>query len=108
MPHQSPRISARRLGSIVGPLIAGVATSSIGPEGLFLTKRVAHVLMILFTIWRMLVRAPVPEADKTAVQFTVPARVSTPETAALSAGGDEVEPLPPSDPDAPAHEEKAL
>lgn len=83
------------LGSIVGPLIAGFAMTGLGPQGLFLTSIGAHVAMIGFTIWRILVRAPVPVADKTAFQVSVPARVLTPETAALAGGETEAQPLEP-------------
>lgn len=81
------------IGSIVGPLVAGFAMSEAGPQGLFLTTIGAHVLMILFTVWRIMVKAPVQEADKTSFQITVPARASTPETASLATGEGENEPL---------------
>ncbi|PRY80917.1 MFS transporter [Marivita geojedonensis] len=80
------------IGSIIGPLIAGVLMTEFGPQGLFLTTVVAHVVMILFTIWRIRVKAPVPDAKKTAFQVSVPARAATPETAVLAAGQDKVEP----------------
>ncbi len=83
------------IGSIIGPLIAGVAMTEVGPQGLFLTTVGAHVLMILFTMWRIMVKAPVPEAEKTAFQVSVPARVATPETAALAGGQTESAPLEP-------------
>jgi MFS family permease len=73
------------LGSIIGPLVAGLAMAELGPRGLFVTTIAAHVLMIAFTIWRISIRAPVAEADKTAFQITLPARAATPETAALAA-----------------------
>ncbi len=79
------------VGSIVGPLIAGITMTEIGPQGLFLTTVGAHVLMIAFTIWRILVKAPVPEVDKSAFRITVPARAATPETAVLAGGEDDTE-----------------
>ena len=45
--------------------------------------------MIAFAIWRILVRAPVPDSDKNPFQITLPARAATPETAALAGGADE-------------------
>ncbi|MEX0282384.1 MAG: hypothetical protein AB3N13_14465, partial [Arenibacterium sp.] len=83
------------IGSIVGPLIAGVAMTELGPRGLFLTTIGAHVLMILFPAWRISVRAAVQEGEKTPFQISVPARAATPETAALAAGEKEAEPLAP-------------
>lgn len=77
------------LGSIVGPLIAGIAMTNLGPQGLFLTTVVAHLVMIGFTIWRILVKAAVPEAEKTSFQISVPARAVTPETAVLASGDAE-------------------
>lgn len=89
------------LGSIVGPLIAGVAMTGLGPQGLFLTTVGAHAVMILFALWRIRIRTAVPEAEKTAFQVGLPGRSSTPETAALAGGEEEAEPLPPleEDPD---------
>ncbi|MGR3374471.1 MFS transporter [Pseudooceanicola nanhaiensis] len=83
------------LGSILGPLMAGVAMSSVGPRGLFLTTVAAHVVLIAFTLWRMSLRGAVPQADKAAFQISVPARATTPETAALSGGEEEALPLEP-------------
>ncbi|MBV7397396.1 MFS transporter [Mameliella sediminis] len=81
------------IGNIAGPLIAGVAMSATGPQGLFLTTIVAHVIMILYTVWRILQRAAVRDEDKTAFQISAPARGITPETAALAGGEDEAEEL---------------
>lgn len=85
------------LGSIIGPLIAGLLMTRLGVQGLFLTTLAAHVAMIVFTLWRITRRAPVAEADKAAFRISVPARASTPETAVLAAGEDEASPLPPAD-----------
>ncbi|MEN0000815.1 MAG: MFS transporter [Pseudomonadota bacterium] len=76
------------IGSIVGPLVAGLAMSGFGPQGLFLTTVAAHVAIIAFTLWRMRARAAVPESEKTAFKISVPARAATPETAALARGSD--------------------
>ncbi|WP_210093933.1 MFS transporter [Ruegeria sp. HKCCSP346] len=77
------------LGSIVGPLIAGVAMTGLGPQGLFMTTVAAHCLMIVFTFWRIMAKSAVPESDKTAFRVSAPARVVTPETAVLAVGEDE-------------------
>ena len=77
------------LGSIIGPLVAGIAMTELGPRGLFLTTVAAHLLMIAFTLWRISVKAAVPEDEKTAFQISVPARAATPETAVLAAGDAE-------------------
>ena len=76
------------MGSIIGPLVAGIGMASVGPSGLFATSLVAHVVLLVFTLWRMRVRAPVPDADKSAFIFTPPARTATPETSVLVHGQD--------------------
>jgi MFS family permease len=81
------------VGSILGPLVAGVAMSGIGAQGLFVTTIAAHVLMIGFTILRIARRAPVESQDKASFQVSPPARAVTPETAALAAGEGEAQPL---------------
>ncbi|MFW5654288.1 MAG: MFS transporter [Roseicyclus sp.] len=87
------------LGSIIGPLVAGIAMTEAGPRGLFFTIMAAHVAMILFTVLRMAIREAVPEADKTPFQMSLPTRAVTPETVALAAGEEEAAPL-----DIPAEE----
>ncbi len=81
------------IGSIVGPLIAGIIMSGVGPRGLFLTTVLAHGFMISFAIWRINKRAPVQESDKGAFRVSMLARSVTPETAALAGGKDEAAPL---------------
>jgi MFS family permease len=76
-------------GSILGPLAAGVGMAETGATGLFVTSLVAHVALLLFTIWRILARAPVRDSDKTAFVAAPSARTSTPETAALAIGSEE-------------------
>lgn len=85
------------IGSIVGPLVAGVMMSAVGPRGLFLTTISAHVLMIAFTLWRMTQRSAVAESDKGVFHVSVPARVATPETTVLATGEEEDLPLEPED-----------
>jgi MFS family permease len=72
------------LGSIIGPLVAGIAMGRLGETGLFMTSLGAHVLLVVFTLVRMKMRAAVREAEKTAFMATPPTRVMTPETAAMA------------------------
>ena len=81
------------LGSIIGPLMAGVMMSVVGALGLFVTTVAAHVLMILYTVWRILQRAAVAEEDKGAFQITLSAKTTTPETATLATGEEDNETL---------------
>ena len=71
------------VGAILGPLIAGFAMSQVGTVGLFSTTMIAHALMVLYTIWRVMRRAPVPAEGKTSFVAAVPPRNSTPQTATL-------------------------
>ncbi|MEM1289212.1 MAG: MFS transporter [Pseudomonadota bacterium] len=74
------------LGSISGPLIGGIAMAELGPSGLFYTTACTHVLLILFTVWRITQRAAVETEDKGAFQISSPARLATPQTEALARG----------------------
>lgn len=73
------------LGSIVGPLLAGVGMSQFGGTGLFMVSLLAHVLIVLFTLYRIGSRAAVPDARKGNFQAAPPGRALTPETAVLAA-----------------------
>lgn len=79
------------LGSIVGPLVAGAAMSTVGPTGLFMATAVAHVLLILQAIWRISRRPPVPREDKVDFVPVPGVRSTTPETIAFGASEEEVE-----------------
>lgn len=79
------------LGSIAGPVAAGYGMAALDESGLFLTSAAAHVLIILFGVLRILMRAPVVEEDKGSFVSVPPGRVSTPETAVLAASAEEAE-----------------
>ncbi len=72
------------VGAIVGPLLAGLGMAQIGVAGLFITTNAAHILMILFTLWRIHTREDVADADKISFKAAPIARNSTPQTAVLS------------------------
>lgn len=77
------------LGSIVGPLLAGVAMSGIGPRGLFVVTAASHVLIILQTLWRISRRPPIAREDKTEFVPMPTVRSTTPEAVAMAAPEDE-------------------
>lgn len=85
------------IGSIIGPLFAGISMSFAGEKGLFVTTLASHICIVVFAIWRILVRAPVASEEKTSFQISAPTRAITPETVALSAGEDESKPLQKKD-----------
>jgi len=78
------------LGSIVGPLAAGAAMSTVGPTGLFMTLAAAHLLLILQAFWRISRRPPVPQEEKVDFVPVPGVRSTTPETIALGASEEEV------------------
>ena len=71
-------------GSILGPFFGGIALSMIGPPALFWTMISSHILIVLFTIWRMSRREPAKSEEKPAFKAYPLARTSTPATEALS------------------------
>lgn len=71
------------VGAIVGPLFAGAVMAVAGPEGMFMAMMASHVLLLGFTIFRVIQRAPVPIDERPDFSGTAPARLSTPETLAL-------------------------
>ena len=78
------------LGSIVGPLAAGAAMSSVGPQALFLVAAGAHALLILQAIYRIWRRPSLSRAEKTDFVPVPTVRSTTPETAVMSAPEDEI------------------
>ncbi|MEM1131274.1 MAG: MFS transporter, partial [Pseudomonadota bacterium] len=74
------------LGSIIGPVMAGAGMAAFGPSGLFLTTVIAHLLMVLVTVWRISRRETVSGVEKTDFKPSAPTRLSTPETAVLAEG----------------------
>ena len=72
------------IGGIVGPFMAGILMSALGPNGLFVTTIGAHIVILIFTGWRVTQRKAVDPDQKTAFIATPPARASTPETAAMA------------------------
>jgi hypothetical protein len=76
-------------GSIVGPLMAGLAMELHGPSGLFMVTLAAHVGVILYALWRITRRAAVAQDEKTHFVPTPTARNTTPQTSALRAGEEE-------------------
>jgi hypothetical protein len=77
------------IGSIVGPLAAGAAMSSVGPTGLFMTTAAAHVLLILQAIYRITRRPSVPREEKVDFVPVPGVRTTTPETILLGASEEE-------------------
>jgi MFS family permease len=79
------------IGAIIGPFVSGAGFALLGETSLFHVTAFSHVVLILFTIWRMTKRASIAPDTKTAFQASPLARTATPETAALARKDDEFE-----------------
>ena len=79
------------LRAIAGPMAAGYGMAAFGQAGLFVTSAVAHVLIILFGLLRISMRAPVVEDGKAAFVSVPQGRMSTPETLVLAASAEAAE-----------------
>jgi MFS family permease len=86
------------IGSMIGPLVAGVLMSGIGPAGLFATAGAAHLVMLLHGVWRLRRSGPVRPEAKGAFVAAPTTRTSTPETLALGATDEELQSLEPREP----------
>ncbi|MBM1218668.1 MFS transporter [Ponticoccus sp. SC2-23] len=91
------------IGSILGPTVAGFAMTSYGASTLFAVTGSAHLLLLLFAIFRLRTAPAVASEDKVAFQAQPLARASTPETAAFSADQAELDADQP--PEEPADQE---
>lgn len=78
------------LGSIIGPLIAGFLMGAIGLGGLFQTMAAAHILIIVYGVWRMTQRGAVALDDKTVFVPSAPTRTVTPQTAVFAPDVEEL------------------
>nr|WP_321981518.1 MFS transporter [uncultured Cohaesibacter sp.] len=73
-------------GTMIGPLLGGVLMSVQGPNGLFVSTTMAHIGILLFTIWRMTQRVAVDVDDKGQFVPISPMRTRTPQTILLADG----------------------
>ena len=76
------------MGSIVGPLLAGFAMGQVGPSGLFMVTLVAHIGLLVYTIYRISRRAGVLADAKKQFVVTPTPRNTTPQTPAFRTGDD--------------------
>ncbi|MBO6918939.1 MAG: MFS transporter [Rhizobiaceae bacterium] len=72
------------VGTISGPLVAGGLMSIYGPQGLFIVVLIAHIVIVVYAIYRMAKRRAVAAADKARFILSNPLRGSTPQTPVLS------------------------
>jgi MFS family permease len=72
------------VGGIVGPLLAGWAMAELADRALFFVTAGSHVIVICYTIWRIVIRDAVAEKDKKEFQVALGGRATTPQTAVFS------------------------
>ncbi|MCX8225868.1 MAG: MFS transporter [Sulfitobacter sp.] len=72
------------LGGIVGPLLAGWAMAMLADRALFIVTAGSHIVVILYTIWRIIQSDAVAIKDKKDFQMAVGGRASTPQTAVFA------------------------
>lgn len=65
-------LSIYALGSIFGPLVSSMVMKHLGDDHLFSFLAVAEVLLLLFVIYRMTVRAPLASDDQETFVFQQP------------------------------------
>tara|TARA_R110002072_G_scaffold30915_4_gene95959 strand:+ start:4734 stop:5264 length:531 start_codon:yes stop_codon:yes gene_type:complete len=65
------------LGSIIGPLVAGIAMAGVGNRALFLVTSFSYVMVIGYTIWRIRKRDRVADSEKSNFQPATAGRTST-------------------------------
>lgn len=70
-------------GTMIGPILAGLAMHGLRPESLFLVTGCAHLLVAGYTALRITQRAPVPVEDKEAFKTLPAERAATPQTTML-------------------------
>lgn len=80
------------IGSIIGPTVAGGLMAETGARSLFYVTFSAHVMVMLYTIWRISKREAVSESEKSSFQPINAGRTSNLQTAELSQADTEDHP----------------
>jgi MFS family permease len=70
-------------GTMIGPVIAALLMSSLGPESIFLATALPHVLLAVYTVLRIGRRAPVPVGARETFKTLPSERGVTPEAGRL-------------------------
>lgn len=77
------------IGSIIGPVLAGISMTYVGPSGLFVLMLLTHIILVAYTLMRIKKRPAVAPEDKGTFVVTNPVRGGTPQTGILSGQADE-------------------
>jgi MFS family permease len=70
-------------GTMIGPILAAQAMSRLMPEGLFAFAAIVHLLLALYTLYRMSQRAVPVRSEREAFQGLPVPKTATPASAAL-------------------------
>jgi len=68
------------VGSIIGPLTAGLMMNQTGPGGLFMNSLAAHAILILYGAWRISRREAPLQAEKASFHTAPVGTQTTPQT----------------------------
>lgn len=71
------------IGTIVGPIMAGIFMTQLNPTGLFLSNAIIHGIMIVYIIARVFKRKAVPVGQRRKYRGMLLGRNSTPQSAVL-------------------------
>jgi MFS family permease len=71
------------VGTMIGPIFASAAMAGMGPAGLFWFTCAAHAGIFSYSLWRVMVKTPVPAEDKGSFAAFPLSRAQTPETLAF-------------------------
>ena len=71
------------VGGVIGPILSGGLMSVLPAQGLFITTLGAHLMIIVYGLWRISRSDAVNENDKSDFVGMAPGRYSTPETSVL-------------------------
>ncbi len=82
------------VGGIIGPLLAGWAMAGLADRALFIVTAGSHVIIIFYTIWRILQSEAVAVEDKKEFQMAVGGRASTPQTAVFADADNKIDATP--------------
>jgi MFS family permease len=82
------------VGGIIGPLLAGWAMAGLADRALFMVTAGSHVVVIFYTLWRILQSEAVAVEDKKEFQMAVGGRASTPQTAVFADADNQIDATP--------------
>lgn len=71
------------IGTIFGPILAGIFMTQLGAAALFLSNAIVHGLLMIFALYRISRRNAVPVEQRRKFRFMLLGKISTPQSAVL-------------------------